>query len=210
MFSRSARDVVEDIGIEDLDDDLQEPHSTFLPVRYEGPLKAAEKFGDRAVHGQVQRSNAAQVALSKMEASGEILTTFALKELEVAKTSARACIIQQAGPFKVYVALTNTLNSPKRLVDFEHNTCDCLHWQQDGRPCYHAVGAFGKTDLMQRMMPHLPVGHAWFKCAWDVIYTVKGYKRCLGTGFVLLPQRHLLKSDPNVLVQLDTKTAGCW
>ena len=44
------------------------------------------------------------------------------------------------------------------------------------------------TDLMQRMMPYLLVGHAWFKYAWDVIYTVKGYKRCLETGDVLLPQ----------------------
>ena len=129
MFSRSPRDIEEDIGIEDLDNDFQEPNAS----------RFTQEMRDR---------------------------------------------------------------SPTRNAEGS--------MQQDGRPCYHAVGAFGKTDLMQRMMPHLPVGHAWFKCAWDVIYTVKGYKRCLGTGFVLLPQRHLLKSDPNVLVQLDTKTAGCW
>jgi hypothetical protein len=183
---------------------VESANSKLGPVRCEGPLKAAEKFLEMIMTDYCQ----AQVELSKMVAAGNILTNFALKELDVAKVSARACLVQQAGPHKVYVTLTNTLHSPRRLVDLQRKTCECLHWQQDGRPCYHAVGAFGKTDLMQRMMPELLVGHAWFKYAWDDIYTVKGFKLGLGTADVLLPQRHLLKIDPNVLVQLDTKTPG--
>ena len=61
---------------------------------------------------------------------------------------------------------------------------------------------------MQRIMPELLEGTSWFKYACDEICIVKSFKRCLGVGDVLLPQRQVLEIDPNVLVQLDTKTSG--
>ena len=81
----------------------------------------------------------------------QVLTDYAVQEERADSKWAATCQVRACGGNKAHVQVTNTTNSPWRLVDFDNKKCSCLRWQQMLRPCEHALAAY-KQKVSPRSM----------------------------------------------------------
>lgn len=81
----------------------------------------------------------------------QVLTDYAVQEERADSKWAATCQVRACGGNKAQVKVTNTTNSPWRLVDFDNKKCSCLRWQQMLRPCEHALAAY-KQKVSPRSM----------------------------------------------------------
>ena len=80
--------------------------------------------------------------------------------------------------------------------------------QQNGRPCHHVIAAFKRHDVMTQVALNLVHKIAFFKWAFDPIFTVDQYAKAVGTLEVFLPQRDDLVADGVTLPPPLTKAVG--
>lgn len=182
---------------------VESTNSALKDVRAEAPLKAIEKFINKLVDMAAEAAAEAESMVSK----GQILTNFALTEYKTLETAAAGCTVQRtSSPTQAYVQSVCTRDSPERLVDFNNKTCSCLEWQQNGRPCHHAIACNCYKQGVLGL--ELRVDGRWWRFAWDDIYLADVYHAAVTGVGVIKPQRLNLIPDGTTKVPAVAKQRG--
>merc|ERR1712127_976507 len=127
----------------------------------------------------------------------QLLTDYAVHEERADSKWAATCQVRACGGNKAQVRVTNTTNSPWRLVDFDKKKCSCLRWQQTLRPCEHALAAYKRKVLGANMNTEM-----WYEFAWDHMFFTATFKKAVGHSALLAPDIEALMPDPDRRVRL--------
>jgi hypothetical protein len=128
--------------------------------------------------------------LAKKQKDVDILTAYAAGQYVRDLRLALKCHTLIGDHDTVYVTYTAGIESHRRTVDLAAKTCSCLGWQQNGRPCLHALAAAQSTQRLQ-----CEVQKAWLLQAFDKQYHATNYRDTVGAAKILLPNRDALIPD---------------
>jgi hypothetical protein len=128
--------------------------------------------------------------LANKQKDEDVLTAWAAAEYVKALRYANKCQTLTADIDTVYVTYTCTTGHKRRTVDLKAQTCSCLAWQQDGRPCLHALAAALITKRL-----NCDVVKVWLLKAFDKQYHATNYRDTIRMAQVKLPNRDALIPD---------------
>lgn len=119
-----------------------------------------------------------------------MLTTWAGLEYKRDNRLAQKCTTLVAGPDLVYVTYTAASGQKRRTVDMTKKICSCLGWQQNDRPCLHALAAAEATGKLAAAN-----AKTWITSAYGKLYLKSTYHEALADAQVRLPNRDDLIPD---------------